>query len=427
MRLIDRMRPAAPSERAGLVELYPAWNTSKSEAAPQNFMGMVNQVYKKNGIVSAVIGARMMLFSEVRFTFRRKRDKETFGTDDLALLEHPWPNGTTGELLSRMEQDASLSGNAYIYKASPTHLQRLQPDLIDVMSNGREVMSYVYYPSGRSREGVVIFPYEMAHYTPIPDPANNFVGMSWLQTVLGESTADGQMVAHQSKFYENAATPALWVKVEQQLTDDSRARLRDTFDRRYGGWENAYKTVVLDGGASLHVVGADFQQSDFVASKAANENRIAVAGGVPPVIIGIQSGLENATYSNYESAFKQFSITLRSLWRASADALSTIIAVPRNAELWWDESEVYALQDSAKNVSDIRQQQAATISTLITAGYEPDSVVKAVTTGDFGTLVHTGRYSVQLLPPGDSDKTPAEAGGQSNIDEEDSNDTSEPA
>ena len=409
MRLIDRLRQPGEVERGGLVELFPAWDASKGESAPANFMSMVDRVYKANGIVSAVIGARMMLFSEVRFTFRRRRDKELFGTDALALLERPWPNGTTGELLSKMEQDASLAGNAYVYKATPNHLQRLRPDLVEVMSNGREVRGYVYYPSGKGGEAVFISPDEMAHYSPIPDPGKNFVGMSWLQTVVGESVADGKMVAHQDKFYQNAATPAMWVKVEQQLTDESRNRLRTEFDRKYGGWENAFKTVVLDGGASLHVVGADFQQADFVASKAANENRIAVAGGVPPVIIGIQTGLENATYSNYEQAFKQFAITLRSLWRASADALSVLVDVPPNAELWWDESEVYALQDSAINVNEIRQIQATTINTLITAGYMPESVVQAVTTGDMTALEHTGRYSVQLLPPGDE---------QSNIDED---------
>lgn len=411
------MRGVPPSSeaRAGLVELFPAWKSDTSEHAPMNFLTMVRNVYQASGVVSAVVQARMMLFSEVRFAFRRLRDKELFTTDALAPLERPWPNGTTGELLARMEQDGSLAGNAYIYRASPTHLQRLRPDLVDVASNGREVVGYVYYPDGRGNgQAVYLSPDEVAHYTPIPDPERNFVGQSWLATVLGEISADRRMVAHQEKFYQNAATPNLWVQVESMLTDDSRTRLKEQFDRRYGGWENAYKTVVLDGGMSLHTVGADFQQADFVASKAANENRICVAAGVPPVIVGIQSGLENATYSNYESAFKQFSITLRSLWRASADALATIIDVPANAQLWWDESEVTALQDSARNIADIRSTQASTINTLITAGYTPESVVPAVTTGDLNRLEHTGRFSVQLLPPGE--------GEQPNIDEEDVSD-----
>lgn len=364
---------------------------------------MVRQVFKSNGPVFAAIQARSRLFSEVRFVWRRGRDKQTFTTDGLRLLERPWPGGTTGDLLKRMEQDASLAGNAYIYKAAPDRLQRLKPDLVEVMSNGREVTGYLYYPDGRHGRPVPLLREEVAHYTPIPDPERNWVGWSWVQTVMLEIGTDKRMGGHQDMFYQNAATPNLMVKIESLLAPEQRERLRSEFDRRYGGWENAYKTVILDGGADLRAVGVDFQQADFVASKAANEARIAQASGVPAVIIGLQSGLDASTYSNYEQALKSFAITLRDLWRESAAALSQIIDIPPGAELWWDESEVVALQDNAKNLADIRQQSASTVSTLITAGFTPESSVTAVQTGDMGALEHTGLFSVQLQEAGSSD------------------------
>ena len=397
MRLFGHVTRPTP-QRAGLVEMFPTWQNQRSEAAPSNFTGMVNQVYKRSGVVSACISARMMLYSEVRFTFRNLRSKKTFGTDALTILERPWPNGTTGELLSRMEQDASLAGNAYIYRAAPDRLQRLRPDLVEIMTNGREVMGYIYFPDGKHGEGVPLLVEDVAHYTPMPDPERNWVGHSWVQTVLAEIVADRKMVAHQDKFYSNAATPNLFVKIEGQLTDDGRQRLRAEFDQRYGGWENAYKTIILDGGADMKAVGADFKQADFVATRAANENRIAQAAGVPPIIVGLQSGLENATYSNYEQALKQFSTTLRSLWRASCDALTTITPVPRGAELWWDESEVSALQDNAKNRAEIRQLNAATLSSYLMSGFTPESAVQAVISDDVSALEHSGATSVQLIP-----------------------------
>lgn len=410
MRLFGHVTRAAP-QRAGLVEMFPTWQNQRFEAAPSNFLGMVGQVYKKSGVVSACIQARMMLYSEIRFTFRNLRSKKTFGTDALAILEKPWPNGTTGELLSRMEQDVSLAGNAYIYKAGPNHLQRLRPDLVEVMSNGRQVTGYIYFPSGRQGEGEFLLVEEVAHYIGnMPDPEKNWIGHSWVQTVLAEIWSDRKMVAHQDRFYSNAATPNLFVKIEGQLSDDSRSRLRAEFDQRYGGWENAYKTVILDGGADMKPVGLDFKTSDFVASRAANENRIAQAAGVPPIIVGLQSGLENATYSNYEQALKQFATTLRSLWRPSADALSTIVAVPRGAELWWDETEVSALQDNAKNRAEIRQLNAATLSSYLMSGFTPESSVQAVITDDVSVLQHSGLTSVQLLPmTGDPEPVPEPA------------------
>jgi len=398
MRLLGHVR--RPSERAGLVELFPTWANQLAETAPQNFPGMVEQVYKRSGVVAACVSARMMLFSEVKFRFRNVRSRELFGTEALRLLERPWPNGTTGELLSRMEQDASFAGNAYIYRAAPDRLQRLFPHLVDVMSNGREVVGYLYYPEGRTKKPIVLTRDEVAHYTPIPDPVKNFLGLSWVQSVMAEIVTDRKMILHQDKFYSNAATPNLFVKVEGRLSEDSKRELRAEFDNRYGGWENAYKTVVLDGGADLRAVGADFRQADFVATRAANENRIAQAASVPPIIIALQSGLENATYSNYEQALKQFSSTLRSLWRASCDALATIVDVPAGAELWWDETEVTALQDNAKNLAEINQILAATISSYITAGYTPESAVKAAVNRDPSALAHTGLFSVQLQPAG---------------------------
>ena len=45
----------------------------------------------------------------------------------LRVLEEPWPGGTSGELLARMEQDVSWAGNAYIWDAGD-RLVRWRPD-----------------------------------------------------------------------------------------------------------------------------------------------------------------------------------------------------------------------------------------------------------------------------------------------------------
>jgi len=85
------------------------------DAVEQTF----EQIYKTNGIVFACIAARMMPFSEVRFQYQRMvrgRPGEMWGDASLSLLENPWTNGSTGELLARMEQDASLSGNFFAVK-----------------------------------------------------------------------------------------------------------------------------------------------------------------------------------------------------------------------------------------------------------------------------------------------------------------------
>lgn len=53
-----------------------------------------------------------------------------------------------------------------------------------------------------------------------------------------------------------------------------------------------------------------------------------------------------------------------------------------------------------------REDQAASIRTLIDAGYSPDSAVAYVQTLDLGELRHSGPYSIQLQPPDDDEDPP---------------------
>src|SRR5262245_52589362 len=66
--------------------------TQKSEEIGADFAGYMNNAYKANGIVFACVLARMSLFSEARFQFRRIRSGrpgQLFGTPALSLLEQP--------------------------------------------------------------------------------------------------------------------------------------------------------------------------------------------------------------------------------------------------------------------------------------------------------------------------------------------------
>jgi hypothetical protein len=93
-------------------------------------------------------------------------------------------------------------------------------------------------------------------------------------------------------------------------------------------------------------------------------------------------------------------LTMRPLWRNAAASLATIVRVPGGSELWYDDRDIPALHESSRDAAEIQQIDALTIHSLITAGFTPDSVVDAVTAGEFSRLSHTGLYSVQLLPAG---------------------------
>lgn len=407
MRLIEHLlqrpaAPAAPVERADAIPgqsaatvLMQTWGTPDSERISPTFNSYAADGYAGNAVIFGVILARLSLFSEAEFKWQDLTTRKLFGSPELSILEEPWPNGSTGELLARMEQDVSLAGNAYIAPAGDG-LQRLRPDRVviasveDVDSWGRRYRRKIGYAHDVKGDGSTIDMFdagEVAHWSPIPDPLATWRGMSWLTPVVREVNADTALTSYKVKYLENAATPNLLVKYPKDLRKEQVTELGERFAARYGGMDNAYKTLILDGGADATVVGGTFEQLNFTAVQAAGENRIAAAGGVPGIVVGLKEGLQAATYSNYEQAMRRFAdITMRPNWRTAAAALANLLPPRPGARLWFDAAGIAALRQGEKDRADTAAANAATISTLVQAGFEPASVVDAVTAGDLSQL-----------------------------------------
>jgi hypothetical protein len=145
------------------------------------------------------------------------------------------------------------------------------------------------------------------------------------------------------------------------------------------------------------------RQIDFKQVRGGGETRIAAAAGIPPIIVGLSEGLEAATYANYGQARRRLADgTAHPLWQNMAGSVETVMKRPGpDVRLWYDATDVPFLREDEGDAANIANVRSTTISTYITAGFQPDSVVKAVDSGDLGLLVHTGLTSVQLLPPGE--------------------------
>jgi HK97 family phage portal protein len=391
---------------------------TRTEEVPDNYSGLVTGAYKRNGVIFACMLARSLLFTEARFQFRRMlngKPGDLFGTQELGILENPWPNGSTGDLLGRMIQDYDLSGNAFVARRADNRLTVLRPDWMTVIAGSpndaestsvdidAQILGYVYHPGGR-RSGldpVVLLREEVAHWQGTVDPAFRFRGMSWLTPVIREIMGDDAAMTHKQKFFENGATVNMVVSLDPSIKQEAFNQWVDKFEASNTGVLNAYKTLYLGGGADAKPVGADLRQADFKIVQGHGETRICAAARVPPIIVGLSEGLDAATYSNYGQARRAFADgTMRPLWRTAAQALSSIVRVPARAELWYDDRDISFLQEDQADAANIQAVHAGTIHTLIAAGFEPSSVIDAVTAGDMTRLVHTGMYSVQLQPAG---------------------------
>lgn len=386
-----------------------------TEKPAETFGAYVNGAYKTNGIIFAVILARMLLFSEARFQWQRITDGrpgDLFGSRELAILENPWPNGTTGELLARMEQDVSLAGNFFAVREGD-RLRRLRPDWVEIILSAppdqavrSDVKAYRYTPGGpmSDAEPEYFMPEQVCHWTPIPDPDAQYRGMSWITPVIRELQADHAATEHKAKFFENAATPNLAVSLKEGLTPEQFQEFVDAMDAQHKGVRNAYKTLYTAGGADVTVIGADLQQLDFKATQGAGETRICAAGGVPPIIVGLSEGLQASTYSNYGMARRKFGDHwARPQWRSACAALSSLVTPPPGngaVRLWYDDRDIAFLREDEQDRAQIAQIEATTMAALVREGWTAESVVQALMEGDWSLLQHSGLYSVQLWPPG---------------------------
>jgi len=391
---------------------------NREEPAP-GYGGLVEWAYRSDPIVFACMNRRAQLFAEARFQWRQVRSGrpgDLFGTADLGILENPWPNGTTGDLLAHMIQDVDLCGNAYITRQGNT-LTRLRPDWVtiivgspagkpelDAWDIGAQVVGYAYSPGGYgyAQDTVVIDASLVAHFAPIPDPLASFRGMSWLTPVLREIGADKAATEHKARYFENGATPNMVVTLDPAISKAAFDEIANKISTRHEGVANAYRTLVLTGGAKVEVVGSDLQQIDFKVTQGAGETRIAAAAGVPPAVAGFSEGLSGSSLNagNFTAAMRIFAdLTIRPLWRNACGSLETIVSVPGGAELWYDDRNIPALKEDVLNAAEVQSKQSSAIRQLLDAGFLPDSVVDAIVSGDLKRLEHSGLYSVQLQPP----------------------------
>lgn len=406
--------------------LPTSWgNQSKEEA-----VSSVGEAYRRSGPVFALSLARMQVFSQARFQWTRSTDgtpTDLFGSADLSVLEQPWHGARTAALLSRMEADDTGAGNAFVRRLrrpGDNRLVRLRPSWVTILLGSQEdaptpweapdveVVGYAYRPNGDAGRTVVFDRNEIGHYMPIPDPRANYRGMSWVTPVLTGVTADEASEVHKGKFFENAATPNLAIKFDPTVTVEQVKKFKELLEGEHKGRFNAYKTLYLGGGADPVAVGKDFQQMEFSATQAKGETRLAAAAGTPPSWVGFTEGLKGSALNdgNYRAAQRRFADgTIQHLWESAAAALEVLVDKPSSrqreapARLVVDPRSVPFLRADIGDLAEARQKDTASINSLITAGFTPESVVAAVKAGDLALLKHSGLVSVQLQKPGSNE------------------------
>jgi hypothetical protein len=290
-----------------------------------------------------------------------------------------------------------LAGNAYLWDApGEDRLVRLRPDWTTIVSElvtasggqFRRVTGYWVQPPGASRDrdrGHWYPVEEVVHWHPIPDPAADFRGMSWLTPAVRDVQGDDGMTTYKVQYLKNAATPNLLIRYSQKLAPGTIDALRDRMKARYAGPANAFKTLVLDQGADLTVVGNSFSQMDFANVLQAGTERILGASQVPAVLLGLEP-LRGAGRGYQESLQKFANLWARPQWRSVCGALEQVAGTPAGNRLWFDTGDITALQDGELERGQSALVKAQAVLACRQAGYTRESAVQFVNSGDVGML-----------------------------------------
>jgi len=92
------------------------------------------------------------------------------------------------------------------------------------------------------------------------------------------------------------------------LTDEQFSRLKEELEENFSGATNAGRPLLLEGGLDWKALSLSPKDMDFAESKAGAAREIALAFGVPPLLLGLPG---DNTFSNYAEANRAF-------WRQSS-------------------------------------------------------------------------------------------------------------
>ena len=87
------------------------------------------------------------------------------------------------------------------------------------------------------------------------------------------------------------------------LTQDQYDRLQAEMEAHHIGARNAGRPMLLDGGLDWKPMGFSPSDMEFQKTKEAAAREIAIAFGIPPMLLGIPG---DATYANYQEANRAF-------------------------------------------------------------------------------------------------------------------------
>jgi HK97 family phage portal protein len=313
-------RKAAPEGRT----FVPAWlGAAEEQGFARSYEAQFDEVYTRNPVgqrsvrlVAGMLGGLPVFTAE--------------GDPQAAALV-----GAAG-LLEGVAASVLLHGNAYVQVIvgaddAPAELVQLRPERVSVVSdeNGWPA-AYLYRAGGRAmrigradaldRRGI-------AHIKAL-HPRSDHYGMGCIEAAVAAASVHNRASRWNKSLLDNAARPsgALTYAPEDgaMLSAEQHRRLKEELSAEFSGSANAGRPLLLEGGLKWQAMSLTPADMDFVALKEGAARDIALAFGVPPVLVGLPG---DATYANAREAGRAlYRQTILPMAGQILGALSTLLS-----------------------------------------------------------------------------------------------------
>ncbi len=258
----------------------------------------------------------------------------------LKLMEKPNARMGGPDFFEALYGHLLLAGNAFVEPLAigekPAELHLLRPDRMTILA-GRDgwPQAYEYRAGGAVRriaaegDGPPLLHLKLFH------PLDDHLGFPPLAAAQVALDLHNAAARWNKALLDNSARPsgALVYQPKEggNLSPDQYERLKTELDEGYSGPMRAGRPLLLEGGLDWKSMGLSPKDMDFVEARNGAARDVALAFGVPPMLLGIPG---DNTYANYQEANRAFyRLTVLPLINRTAASLSGFLSALYGEEL----------------------------------------------------------------------------------------------
>ncbi len=297
---------APERKRSATASLISLHSVGKPQWTPRNYAALAREGFASNAIGYRAV--RMIAEAAASIPWLAyEGDAEAVAHPLLTLLRRPNPGQPGREFLEMLYGFLLVAGNAYVEKAeiegASRELYTLRPDRVKIVASASGwPEAFEYSVNGQS----VRLPRENVLHLKLFNPLNDHYGMSPFEAAQRSIDTHNAAAAWNKAMLDNSARPSgalVYAAGGGHLTAEQFERLKAELELSYQGASNAGRPMVLEGGLDWKEMGFSPQEMEFIEAKNASAREIALAFGVPPMLLGIPG---DNTFANYAEANRSF-------------------------------------------------------------------------------------------------------------------------